>query len=90
MDINSIDYVRTKWLHITQIELDEDSQKKFRKKYPSLKDKTFFSIECRENYELYARFASFMDKIVIVEPMDIRERMRNFIANASTLYHNLP
>ena len=56
----SLDYIRTKWLHTTQIELDDETQEYFRNKYPSLKDHTFFSIECRENPELYAKFASYM------------------------------
>lgn len=86
VDNDSLDYVRTKWIHTTQIELDDKSQKVFRKKYPSLGDKTFFSIECRVNTELYARFASYMQNIVVVEPISLRERMRTIMNKASSNY----
>lgn len=89
VDKGSLDYIRTKWLHTTQIELDSESQKIFRIKYPSLKDKTFFSIECRENHELYARFASYMGNVVIVEPKIIRDRMSVFLSKASESYLSL-
>lgn len=71
-----VPYVRTKYLHITQIELDGDSQKHFRERYPSLSDCTFFSIECRPNHELLSLFASYMDAIVLVEPTSIRDELQ--------------
>lgn len=71
----SLDYIRTKWIHTTQIELDDETQKYFRSKYPLLSDHTFFSIECRENSELYAKFASYMGDVTLVEPVYMRERM---------------
>jgi predicted DNA-binding transcriptional regulator YafY len=89
VDYRSLDYVRTKWLHTTQIELDPEFQKIYRTKYPSLKDKTFFSIECRENHELYARFASYMENIVIVEPTCVRDRMKDYIMKLSEAYRSI-
>ena len=89
VDNRSLDYVRTKWLHTTQIELDPEFQEVFRTKYPSLKDKTFFSIECRENHELYARFASYMGNVVVVEPVSIRNKMSDFISSAASNYTSL-
>ena len=89
VDNRSLDYVRTKWLHTTQIELDPEFQEVFRTKYPSLKDKTFFSIECRENHELYAWFASYMGNIVIVEPMAIRDKMNDYFVKASEAYRSI-
>lgn len=89
VDDMSLDYVRTKWLHTSQIELDEYSQTYFKEKYPTLSDWTFFSIECRENRELYARFASYMDNIVVVEPAPLRERMQKVMNRAFNNYMSL-
>lgn len=85
----SIDYIRTKWLHSTQIELDDETQTYFRNKYPSLKDQTFFCIECRENPELYARFASYSDSVTLVEPLYMRERLRMTLSKAIQQYKDL-
>jgi len=71
-----VDYIRTKWLHTTQIELDPESQTLYKEKYPSLADCSFFSIECRENEELYSRFASYTGKVVLLEPLYMRERLK--------------
>ena len=85
----SVDYVRTKWLHTTQIELDEESQRDYKDKYPSLSDYTFFSIECRENEELYARFASYADKVLLVEPQYMRDKLKTRLAEANYGYQEL-
>lgn len=85
----SVDYVRTKWLHTTQIELDAKSQRDYKDKYPSLSDYTFFSIECRENEELYARFASYADKALLVEPQYMRDNLKARLAEAAQGYQEL-
>lgn len=89
VDKRSLDYIRTKWIHISQMELLPEHQKMYREKYPSLKDMTFFSIECRENSELYARCASYMGNLVIVEPADIRNKMHQYITGAAGRYSDL-
>ena len=85
----SQNYVRTKWIHDTQIEFDGDDLADFRAKYPSLSDCAFFSIECRPNYELYSRFASFGANLIVVEPQRIRERMRQMMQAAGANYQLL-
>lgn len=85
----SLSYIQTKYIHGTQIELDGESQKMFRSKYPALKDWTFFSIECRPNYELYSKFSSYGDTVVIVEPMRIRDKMKNMMEGGVENYSNL-
>lgn len=82
-------YVRTKWLHTTQIELDQESSSFFRNKYPSLSEYTFFSIECRENKELYALFASFSNDIILLEPIEMREKLSTLLSQASAAYTKL-
>ena len=85
----SLPYIQTKFLHGTQIELDEDSQKIFKKKYPSLKDWRFFSIECRPNTELLARFLSYGENIVLVEPQTLKDRMMAMIQKSAETYMHL-
>ena len=85
----SLPYVQTKYLHGTQIELDGESQELYRGRYPSLKDWTFFTIECRPNYELYSKFASFGDQIVLLEPHRMRDEMRKRFERGTTLYEGL-
>lgn len=70
-------------------ELDSETQAMYKEKYPSLCDHTFFSIECRENEELYARFASYADKTVIVEPSYMREKLHERLTKAAESYKNL-
>ena len=81
-----LDYIRTKWLHSSQMELDEESQEEFRQKYPSLSDCTFFTIECRENNELYARFASYCESVVLVEPTYMRTKLKEKMQAAAANY----
>lgn len=85
----SVDYVRTKWMHSTQIELDDESQSYFREKYPTLKEFTFFSIECRENSELYSKFASYTGSVVLLEPVFMREKLTLKIENGFMNYKQL-
>jgi hypothetical protein len=82
----SVDYIRTKWLHTTQIELDQDSQDYFKSKYPSLSSFTFFSIQCRENPELYAKFASYLDDVILVEPVYMKDKLKEKIIAASNKF----
>lgn len=85
----SLPYIQTKYLHGTQIELDGESQTMFRKKYPTLKDWTFFSIECRPNYELYSKFASYGDQLILLEPRRMRDKMWRKFKNGFALYDGL-
>lgn len=85
----SLDYIRTKWLHSTQIELEEESQQLFRTKYPTLKEYRFFSIECRENSELYSKFASYTGSVVLLEPQFMREKLADRIKSALSNYTQL-
>ena len=85
----SVPYVRTKYIHPTQIELVGDDAETFREKWPSLKDCAFFSIECRPNYELYSRFASFGANLIVFEPTYIADAMKNMMKAASVNYEAL-
>lgn len=85
----SVDYIRTKFIHPSQDEVNSETEKDFKLRYPSLKDCKFFFVSCRPNYELYSRFASYGDALVVVEPKAIRERMQGMFRSASANYSSL-
>ena len=85
----SLPYLQTKYIHWSQLQLDEASELEFKHRYPSLKEWTFFTIECRPNNELYGRFASYSDHIVLVEPVAMREEMAKLMSDAAQNYRNL-
>lgn len=85
----SVDYVRTKFVHDTQIEYEGEDLEFFRQKYPSLADCFFFSIECRPNYELISRLASFGGNLIVVEPKALRQEIKEMLDHASVSYAEL-
>ena len=85
----TVDYVRTKFIHPSQDEVNPEVEKEFIRKYPSLKDCKFFFISCRPNVEMYALFASYRDTVIIVEPKDIRETMRGMLLYTVKNYDEL-
>lgn len=82
----SVDYVRTKWIHTTQIEIVGEDADRYRTRYPFLSDCAFFSIECRPNYELYAKLASFGAHLIVLGPTDVVDKMRKMLVDAAANY----
>lgn len=85
----SLPYIESKWMHISQIKLFPEYQDKYKAKYPTLSDYTFFSIECRENYELYSKFASYTDSVVLLEPEYMRKNLKDLLHKAADKYNEL-
>lgn len=83
---DSLPYIQTKYIHTSQIQLEGEWEKQLRARYPALGDWTFFSIECRPNHELYARFASYGKNILIVEPVEMRHRLQEMLRCAADNY----
>lgn len=75
----SVDYVLTKSIHSSQDEISPEAERELKKKYPRLKDCKFFVVYCRPNYELYSRFASFGDAVIIIEPTHVRKKLQETI-----------
>ncbi len=85
----SVDYIRTKFIHPSQDEVNPETEKEFKKRYPSLKDCKFFFVSCRPNYELYALFASYRDSVIVIEPEPVRKDLEGMFARALENYSNL-
>ena len=87
---DSLPYIQTKYIHTSQIQLEGDWEQDFRERYPALGDWTFFSIECRPNNELYARFASYGQNIMLIEPFEMRRHLQEILRAAADNYGLLP
>ena len=87
---DSLPYIQTKYIHTSQVQLEGEWEEAFRYRYPRLNDWTFFSIECRPNTELYARFASYGKNIMLIEPLHMRKHMEELLKNAAGNYSLLP
>lgn len=85
----SVGYVRTKKLHMTQIEFYDEDQIKYREKYPALSDCTFFTIECRENFELYSLLLSFGGDLTVVEPTNVRKNIYKKLEDSAKYYMSI-
>lgn len=72
---NSKDYVATKPIHESQRRYSGERENGFRERYPMLEGGYFFSIECIENYELIRELTSFGEDLVVLSPMDIRQKV---------------
>ena len=83
---SAIPYIETKPLHITQMAYPVEEQSKLRAKYPTLEEFSFYSIECRPNYELIGLLSSFLDQIVIVSPESLVKRMKEKVVQLERLY----
>ena len=87
---DSLPYIQTKYIHTSQVQLEGEWEEAFRYRYPRLNDWTFFSIECRPNTELYARFASYGKNIMLIEPLHMRKHMEELLKSAAGNYSLLP
>ena len=85
----AVDYIRTKYIHSSQDEVNSETEREFIRKYPALKDCRFFSVYCRPNTELFALFASYGDSLVVLEPTDVRHGMQQIYIKAIGNYSSI-
>ena len=71
----SASYVATKPLHDSQIHIRGSRESELRSQYPMLRGGAFFSIDCRENYELIRELSSFGDALRVLSPKDIQDKL---------------
>lgn len=85
----SKDYVCTKPIHDSQIKYSGEKESELRKTYPQLKYGAFFSIDCRENYELIRELISYGDSLIVLFPTDIQDKIVARISAMSERYSTL-
>lgn len=77
MSPESVDYIRTKPMHPSQIELPSSEQLRLHEKYPSLGSHVFFTLECVLNYELVSLLRGYGKNIVVLGPDSLRTEFVN-------------
>lgn len=82
----SKDYVKTKPLHGSQKNISGAKEHDLRDQYPLLARGNFFTLECRENYELIRELTSFGAELVVISPNHIREKILQLIEKMRMAY----
>ena len=85
----SVDYVRTKFIHPSQDEVNPATKKQFIRRYPTLGDCKFFIINCRPNPELLAVLNSYGENLIVLEPAWLRDAAKQSLTDALANYEKL-
>lgn len=72
---SSANYIRTKPMHPYQTELSKEDQAELHRENPKLEDYSFFSLDCKLNYELSSLFRSYGANLVVISPESLRIEM---------------
>lgn len=84
----SKDYVTSKPLHDSQRYYRGDADKTCRIQYPMLHGGSFFSIECKENYELIRELTSYGENLVVLSPRCIIDKVQQRITKMQEMYNS--
>lgn len=79
-------YIETKPLHGSQIKIKGEHEVCLRSKYHVQYGGSFFSIECKENYELIRELCSFGGELKVLSPQFIVDSVKNRIAEMCRTY----
>ncbi len=71
----SVNYVKTKPIHDSQIHLSAVDQENLHAQYPQLPGGSFFIINCIENYELIRELSSFGAELIVLTPDHISNQI---------------
>lgn len=82
----SKEYVISKPLHDSQRYYRGDADKAYRAQYPKLTNGAYFSIECKENYELIRELMSYGDQLLVLSPEEIRNEIQQKITKMQMAY----
>ena len=89
VDDNSKDYIATKPLHDSQIQYKGDKEKQLHEKYAQLEGGLFFSIDCRDNYELIRELSSFGQSLLVLSPASIQQEVLQRFEQTVERYHKM-
>ena len=65
-----------------------DADNKYRKLYSMLHGGSFFSIECKENYELIRELTSYGANLVVLSPQSVIDDIQQRIAKMQEIYNS--
>lgn len=82
-------YINTKPIHGSQIHIKGDRADKLHTLYPQLQSGDFFTIECRENFELLRELTAWGDALMVLTPVLLRAKIVERIKSMSSRYDSL-
>lgn len=86
----SREYVESKPLHDSQIKFNASTSEKMRVLYPKLPSGAFFSIQCKENYELIRELSSFGPELVVLSPAEVQQKVVERLRKMLEIYGTMP
>lgn len=84
----SMDYVLTKPIHVSQRRITGEGEELLRKRY-CLNGGMFFSLDCKDNYELERELTSFGKELVVLRPTELQDKIWNKIVGMNEIYSKL-
>ena len=81
-------YIETKPLHGSQKLIRNQSEKDLRERYPKFAEGKFISLDCIYNYELRQLLTSYGADLVVLEPMEIREKVKEWSGKLANRYQD--
>lgn len=85
----SKDYVETKPLHESQKHIKVELEEKLKNDFPILIGGKFFQIDCIENYELIRELSSFGKELVVLQPIEIKDKVATRVAEMNEIYKRI-
>lgn len=85
----SKNYVRTKKIHHSQHYISGKEEEQLRQAHPSLDGGSFYSIDCRENYELIRELTSFGKELIVLSPISIRDKVVERVREMAEVYEEV-
>lgn len=79
-------YADSKPIHGSQRRLKDKEEDAYRKQYPKLEGGQFYEIECRENYELLRELRSWGKEMIVLDPENIREKIKHQLHEMCQMY----
>ena len=83
-------YIHTKPIHGSQIHIKGERADKLHIAYPQLHSGDFFSIECRENFELIRELTAWGCDLIVLTPTTLRRKIADRINNMVLRYETIP
>ena len=80
-------YVKSRPLHLSQTVVPPDEEQVLRRQYHVPDRGLFFRLHCAGNYELKRELLSYLNGLIVLEPEELRDDLKQIIENLSRLYH---
>lgn len=79
-------YIHTKPIHGSQIHIKGERADKLHASYPQLQSGDFFTIDCRENFELIRELTAWGADLIVLSPTSLRSKIYERINRMTSQY----